>query len=383
MSSKSSSIECRLCKSRFLVEILKLDAMPSRAQYFHERKNESMASVTNLDIRQCSGCGLTQIIGEPVGYYREVIRSNKVSGAMREFRLAQLSNFIKSFDLQSRLILEVGCGAGDILEVLKQLNCAFFGMEFNKGFVEQLSSDGYSVFQGYPNSELLTEPNLLFDAFLSFNVLEHAPDPKDFLIGLQKMLRPGAVGLIEVPNFDLITSKNMISEFMLEHLTYFTKSTLRHTLESSGFEVLSVIEVWHDYLISAIVRRRHNNSFDNAIQVWRLLECQIKDFLGSFTKNEICVWGAGHQSLASISILDLNEKIKFIVDRSNSKQGKYAPGSGIPIVSPSTLKSSLDISCVIVLGGSYSQEIIKDLLDNFDSKYRIITIEGAELVIIR
>jgi len=374
-----SSAECRLCASSTLISILNLDGMPSKAQYFSQKKKDALSSLTNLDIRQCSDCGLAQIVGNPVDYYREVIRSNRVSSSMREFRLEQLSNFITSFHLQSKLILEVGCGRGDILEILRELNCNFYGMEFNKDYVKELTAEGYLVIPGYPDVAPINSTNLLFDAFLSFNVLEHAPHPKKFLLGLRAMLRPDAVGLIEVPNFNMIISKNMISEFMLEHLTYFTKATLQHTLESSGFEVLKMDQVWHDYLICAIVRQRSMLDFSQGIQRWKILKKQVREFLSAYKKNQICVWGAGHQSLATISILGLCEQIEFIVDSAQSKQGKYAPSSGIPIVSPQILKSTEEIACVIVLGGSYTNEIVSTLRESFSPKLIIITLSESQL----
>jgi 2-polyprenyl-3-methyl-5-hydroxy-6-metoxy-1,4-benzoquinol methylase len=354
--------------------------MPSRAQYFPNSDIEAKSLLVSLNLKQCKDCGLVQILGKPVDYYREVIRSNKVSGAMRSFRLAQLRDFVEKYNLKSRLILEVGCGNGDILEILRELKCNFHGMEHKSEFVENLEKDGYKVFAGYPSESQNLNLENLYSAFLSLNVLEHTPNIKEFLSGIRKMLNPDAVGLIEVPNFEMIVAKGMISEFMLEHLTYFDRATLRLALESSGFEIIDIKEVWHNYMLSAVVRLRPPLNIGHSIRQWNLLKNEIHEFFNTYTQDEICVWGAGHQSLAVISILELQNRIKFIVDSSKNKQGLFAPSSGIPIVAPEVIKNSSSVKCVLVMGGSYTQEIIESLSANFSNTLKIITIDGTKLV---
>ena len=374
---------CRLCSSSSLDSVLALEGMPSRAQYFPNSDSEAKSLAVNLILKQCKDCGLVQVLGKPVDYYREVIRSNKVSGAIRNFRLEQLNDFIEKYNLKTRLILEVGCGNGDILEILRELECNFHGIENKSEFVENLEKEGYKVFSGYPSEFQNLDLENRYGAFLSLNVLEHAPNIKDFLSGIRKMLNPDAVGLIEVPNFDMIVAKNMISEFMVEHLTYFDRASLRLALESCGFEVLEIHQVWNDYLISAVVKKRSVFDFSLGVKNWQLLTTRLKEFLREYKRSQVCIWGAGHQSLASISILELSEHVDFIVDSSPSKQEKYAPASGLPIVSQEHLKFSNDIDCVIVLGGSYSQEIIEDLIVNYSSHLRILTLDGTDLVVVR
>lgn len=370
---------CRLCSSNSLVSVLKLDGMPSRAQYFPMTAFEAKALVTSLNLTQCAQCGLVQILGKPVDYYREVIRSNHVSGQMRAFRIQQIGDFIRKFNLQSSLILEVGCGNGDILEILRELGCNFHGMEFNQSFLHNLQKKDYVVFPGYPGHTHDFPRDYSYDSFLSFNVLEHAPNTKHFLIEMQKMMSPDAVGIVEVPNFDMIISKNMISEFMLDHLTYFDKRTFRLALESSGFEVLEMKEILNSYVLSAVVKIRPILDFRESVENWTILKKDLNRIFRSYSKNEICIWGAGHQSLAAISLLELQKHVEYIIDSANNKQGLYSPASGIKIVSPAKLKSSDSIRCVIVIGGSYNEEISADLLENYSKVLRIFTIDGCRL----
>lgn len=72
--------------------------------------------------------------------------------------------------------------------------------------------------------------------------------------------------------------------------------------------------------------------------------------------------------------------VAFIVDSSKSNQGLYAPSSGIPIVAPPELKKSSSVKCVVVMGGSFTQEIVESLSANFSNTLKIITIDGTKLV---
>ena len=110
---------CRLCNSVDVLEIFTYRDMPSQAQYLPEKVKTAQSMKSNLELVQCTQCGLVQIMGRPVKYYKEVIRSNHVSDSIRSFRIKQLSDFLKKYKLESSLFLEVGCGDGDILEILQ------------------------------------------------------------------------------------------------------------------------------------------------------------------------------------------------------------------------------------------------------------------------
>ena len=71
-----------------------------------------------------------------------------------------------------------------------------------------------------------------------------------------ELLNEGGIGIVEVPNFDMMLKNNLFTEFINDHLFYFTKDTLASTLERNGFEVLKCENVWHDYIISATVKKR-------------------------------------------------------------------------------------------------------------------------------
>jgi hypothetical protein len=70
----------------------------------------------------------------------------------------------------------------------------------------------------------------------------------------------------------------------------------------------------------------------------------------------VVIWGAGHQALAIITLADLANKVKFIIDSAKFKQGKYTPVSHIPIISPDSIDYET-IDAIIIMAGSFSDEI--------------------------
>ena len=74
-----------------------------------------------------------------------------------------------------------------------------------------------------------------FDVFLSFNFLEHQPNPNDMLNGIYNNLSENGMGLITVPSFEYILENDGYYELIRDHIAYYTFDTLRFLLEKNGF----------------------------------------------------------------------------------------------------------------------------------------------------
>ena len=84
----------------------------------------------------------------------------------------------------------------------------------------------------------------------------------------------------------------------------------------------------------------------------------------------VAVWGAGHQALAIISLMNLSDKIKYVVDSAPFKQNKFTPATHIPIVSPEQLITE-PVDAIIVMAASYSSEVVKIIQQNFDRNINV------------
>lgn len=349
--------KCRVCgQPLYKKPLLRYENMPAAAQHLPDKSSLKDDEGVDLAVCQCSGCGLVQLKNKPVPYYREVIRAAAVSPEMLEFRIGQFSNFVKKYSLKRKKIVEIGCGRGEYLSIMSQVGAEAYGLEYSKDSVSQCVKNGLRAQVGFIENEEYKIEGAPFDAFFILSFLEHLPNPGEVLRGISNNLKNNAVGIVEVPNFDMILKKKLFSEFVTDHLMYFTKDTLTTALTLSGFDVIECNEVWHDYIISAIVKKRDVLDVSGFYGNQKKITKEVQEYVNQFQNKRLAVWGAGHQAFAAISLFGIADRIKYIVDSAPFKQGKYSPSTHIPIVSPEKLLSD-PVVAVIIMAGSYSDEV--------------------------
>lgn len=283
---------------------MQYENMPSGAQILPTKDTLASDKGILLPISQCLGCGLVQIPALPVNYYREAVRSSAWLRA--EWRKKQISDFIEEFKLKDK----------KIVSIIKD-----------------------------------PEPSA-YDAFLMFNYLEHFPDPKKVLLQIRNNLSSEGVGIVDVPNFEMIAKERVFSELVIDHLFYFTKPTLTLTLLSIGFDVLRINELLDGYILSATVRKRQPIDFvDSFKEQQNKLINDIQNYIAKFSS--IAIWGAGHQTFFLLSLMKDISRISYVIDSFPIKQGKYIPITHIPIMAPNILKSKPVEAILIMVGGFY------------------------------
>jgi len=363
--------KCRVCGNELFKEpLLRYGNMPRAAQFFPDADSLKSDKGVSLEVCQCSGCGLVQLNNDPVPYYKEVIRAAAISDEMKYFRMKQFGNFVQKFSLKRKKVIEIGCGRGEYLSLMQQCGVEAYGLEQSEDSVRQCLKNGLKVSREFIRSSTYRLNDAPFSAFFILNFLEHLPDPNSTLRGIYNNLTDDAVGFVEVPNFDMILRKKLFSEFITDHLFYFTKDTLSATLELNGFEVIECNEVWHDYIISAIVRKRRKLDLSDFNEYQAKIKKEIKGYISHFKHKKVAIWGAGHQALAIISLLNLAGKIKYVIDSAPFKQGKYTPATHIPIVAPDALNSD-PVDAIIVMAASYSDEVARIIRQKYGRNINI------------
>lgn len=361
---------CRLCNAALSKPLLILENMPGSAQHLPTKDQLTEDVAQNLGICQCSGCGLTQVDCEPVHYYKEVIRAIAYSPEMKAFRKSQLANFAREFKLAGQQVLEVGCGKGEYLELLAEVGMEPWGTEFGKTSALEAANRGYRVEKIFPDDIDLKLAGAPFAAFFSFNFMEHWPEPRKVLRCIAENLDDSAVGLIEVPNFDMLIEKQMATEFVADHLTYFTSETFKRALELCGFEVLEVKEVWYRYILSAVVRKR---PLLGVARFKKSLEAQrdrVNRFISQSGAAGVAVWGAGHQALATMALMGLRDRVRYVVDSAPFKQGRYTPATHIPVVSPDELDNQ-PVDSILIMAAGFSDEVASNIKTRWGDKFRL------------
>ena len=367
--------KCIVCNyNLYEMPLLVLENMPYGAQNLPTTQALSTDKGIEIEVRQCPMCGLIQLNNAPVSYYKQVIRATSISKEMRKFRQSEFKNFLHQHSLLGRKLVEIGCGCGDYLSIFSEAGAKAYGIEDSKNSVQSCIKKGLMVSQGFiddPDYELLHGP---FDAFCIMSFLEHLPNPNATLQGICNNLTEDAVGLVEVPNFDMILRSNLFSEFVSDHLLYFTRETLIQTLSRNGFEVINCCSIWHDYILSATVRKRKPNCLAEFSSLQNRICKKLHEYIDRFPPDRVAVWGAGHQALTILALPGLKDRVRYVVDSAEFKQGRYTPSTHIPIVAPETLREN-SVDAIIIMSAAYSNEVASIVQSDY-SNIRYLAVLG-------
>ncbi|MBR0206026.1 MAG: methyltransferase domain-containing protein [Clostridia bacterium] len=332
----------------------------------------------DLEVRQCEFCGLVQMDCEPVSYYRDVVRASGISEMMRRLRREQYDHLIRRYHLTGKKIIEIGCGQGDSLEPLMSFAVDAYGIEHSSDLVKKAQAKGLSVWNGFPETMETQLPHAPFDAFVMFNFLEHQPRPNDLLRCIHGNLSADGVGLITVP-YVFSEYSFTFHEFMRDHLSYYTEDTLRFLLERNGFTVLE--QKTDEETLSVIVQKRRPADFSPLIREMQTARSSINAFMERCQRQgkRIAMWGASHQAFSVLSVIESVESIAYIMDSAGFKQGKYAPASHVPIVSPDHFYQD-PVSCILIVSPDYAAEIARTAKERFGEAVETYTLRKNEVI---
>ena len=367
-------MHCRVCTQEIAgVPLLAYHNMPKSAQFFPAPSESDTEQGVDLRLFVCPYCGMMQLDGAPVPYYRDVIRATRVSPEMRAFRVRQFRDWMERYDLHGKRIIEIGCGGGEFLSMMEEAGADVQGIEHSAALVRKAHAEGLRVHRQFLEEGAEEIPGAPYDAFYILSFLEHNPDPCAYLRHIAQNLTEDAVGIVEVPDVDMILRAHLYSEFIQDHLLYFTEDTLRRTLEHCGFEVLSCASIWYGYVLSAEVRKRRRPDVSGFLAQQEKVRRSVDEFLSEMEGRGLrtAVWGAGHQALADLSLLGMAGRIDLVLDSADFKQNKLTPATHIPIVSPSVLAEGA-IGAVLVIAGSYSAEIVRLLAAQYPDVVRAV-----------
>ena len=350
------SVACRLC-GQTLTKPFSLADMPASAQGFETTEDAAVTGSVEMNLYQCGGCGLVQYDGPLVPYYRDVIRSSKLSEPMMNFRRSQFQSVVEAVDSTASSVFELGCGDGEYLDIFAELGLQTAGIEGSKTLSQGGRAKGHDVTTGFL-TETAMPPEMVerFDIVSSFNFIEHLPDPLASLRELAGFLRPGGVALLEVPNYDMISEFHLFNEFIPDHRFYFTQETFTALLSQAGFQVIECNAIWDSYIISVVARKRPAADWAPFESARQRMKDEIVSFFAGSDRKQNAVWSAGHQSLATLSNLNIDSIVTCIIDSAPAKQGKFAPASGLPIMSPQHLEEG-SIRRVLLAAAGFNAEI--------------------------
>lgn len=396
---------CIACKTKLPKEALfVLNDAPASAQNIPDSAEVLEDKGITLGLYQCPNCGLVQFDCEPVSYYRDVIRAGGFSTTMTELRRSQYRHLIETYHLQGKKFIEIGCGRGEFINVLREFPVEVYGMEHKEDLIQIARESGLCVWREFPETadqKFAGDPACEgsegpYDVFLSFNFLEHQPHPDVMLKAIYNNLKDDGMGLVTVPALEYIVDKGSYYELIRDHIAYYSFDTLRALLESNGFKVLEEEMINRD-TISMVVRKmsaeemesakaegcnkanadasEKENIVDALVKGHAYTTGEVEELLHKLKEENktIALWGASHQGFTLAATTPIRDRALYIIDSAPFKQGRFAPSSHLPIVPPEHFfEQPADVIMIVAPG--YSDEIAGVIRTRFGSEVTVLTL---------
>src|SRR5262245_14961120 len=226
-----TSVSCNICGSS-----------NSEPVYEGRIRAGRFGTLTNENYRvvRCAKCGVDRLDPFPrdlssyeTGAYRQMVDgSSEISDYYRNHdqEIAGRLKLIGSAHLRDKVVMDVGCGAGAFLDIVKGVARATIGIEPQRNLAAALQEKGHKHFS-YA-ADLVAAAPASIDIAVSFQVIEHVAEPQTFLREICACLRPGGQLYLTTPNRDdilMLVGPGTYSQFFyrIAHLWYFDTPSLR------------------------------------------------------------------------------------------------------------------------------------------------------------
>lgn len=253
---------------------------------------------------------------------------------------------------KGRSLIEVGCGKGYFLELLRERGYAVTGID---PAYEGTSADVIKA-------PFTPELDLRAEAIVLRHVLEHIADPVSFLHEIARANGNSGLIYIEVPCLDWIIEHKAWFDLFYEHVNYFRLADLER-LFSRVLEAGRLFGEQYLYVVADLASLRRLD--DGAAEPLRLPE----DFSASLERavdivrrdagKGSAIWGASSKGVIySLFLQRAGVAVDQVVDINPAKQGRYLPLSGVRVSSPQEAMAALpDGANLFVMNSNYLEEI--------------------------
>ena len=297
---------------------------------------------------------------------------------------------------QPSIVGEVAANDGYLLQFVKERGINCYGIEPTASTANAARQKGIEIVQDFLNVSLageLRRQGRAVDLLAANNVLAHVPDINDFSQACQMLLKDSGVFTCEFPHLLNLISQHQFDTIYHEHFSYLSFGTVVNIFAKNGLSVFDVeklgthggsLRVFAQrsdtgiHQVSAKVEElitEENNAGMTTIDFYRDFQEHAEkvknDFLRFLIEKKsqgklVVGYGAAAKGNTLLNFAGVkSDLIKYVVDRSPHKQGKFMPGSRIPIVSEDRLASDKP-DFVVIFPWNLSDEIV-DQLKNLSS----------------
>ena len=385
-------MKCRHCHSVLDKAFLDLGFAPPSNAYLTEADLTKPEVYFPLKLRVCRECWLVQT--EDYARADELFRDDyayfsSVSKGWLEHAAKYAAMVTNRFSLsRESMVIEIASNDGYLLKNFVKAGIPCLGIEPTASTADAAELLGVPVVREFFGAALgrqLRTEGRQADLIAGNNVYAHVPDINDFTQGMKEVLKPEGVITLEFPHLLNLLEKNQFDTVYHEHFSYLSLYTVCKIFESCGLRVFDVeqipthggsIRVYGCHHASQRVRHASVEQIllaesESGLQEFSVYENfqsradQVKDALLSFlieqkrTGRKVVAYGAAAKGNTLLNYGGVKpDLLSVIADAATSKQGKFMPGSHIPIVSPKVL-TDLKPDYVVVLPWNIAAEVME------------------------
>jgi SAM-dependent methyltransferase len=287
---------------------------------------------------------------------------------------------------EGNLVIEVASNDGYLLKNFVAAGIPCLGIEPTDSTAEAAEKLGIPVLREFFGEELgaqLAAEGRQADLVVGNNVLAHVPDINDFTRGLSAVLKPGGTLTLEFPYLKRLIERTQFDTVYHEHYSYLSIFTVCRIFKIAGLRVWDVEELpthggslrvygCHEsdsretsHAVEALLTEEREHGLQTLIpyQGFQARADKIKDDLLLFliekkrAGQKVAAYGAAAKGNTLLNYAGVRpDLLPFVCDAAEAKQGKFMPGSHIPILPPSALAQEAP-DFVLILPWNIADEV--------------------------
>ena len=365
-------MKCRHCGTPLELTLIDLGSAPPSNAYLSKDGLDKPERWYPLRVRVCESCWLVQtqdfadaheLFDGEYAYFSS-FSSTWVEHARRYFATmaARLSLGASS------MVVEVASNDGYLLQHAKARGIPCLGIEPTASTAAAARAKGIEVVEEFFGEVLgrrLASEGRPADLTVANNVLAHVPDINDFLRGFTAILKPAGVATFEFPHLLRLLDGLQFDTIYHEHFSYLSMLAVDRIMRAAGLEPFAVEELpTHGGSLRVLAQRAdtHARGADGSVDAllareraaglasatpyagFQAIAEQIRDDLVTYlieakrAGRMVAGYGAAAKGNTLLNFAGVRpDLLRYVVDRNPAKQGKFMPGSRIPIVGPDHL----------------------------------------------
>jgi SAM-dependent methyltransferase len=359
-------MNCRFCQSPVTRSFVDLGRAPLSNAFLTAVQLPQPEQHYPLHARVCEHCLLVQLeaVASPERIFGDYAYFSSYSDAWLLHAKHYADRMAEELRLDARsLVVEVGSNDGYLLQYFREHGVGVLGVEpaanvaavaRTRGIPTEVAFFGSAIAQRLACAKQA-------DLICANNVLAHVPELNDFVAGLSILLKHTGVLTVEFPHLLRLIAEQQFDTIYHEHLSYFSLLVVDHLFERHGLLVFDAEQLPthggslrihacpaaairpRSERVRAIIAEERAAGLDDVAAYDRFgetvidVKCQVLQFLidARREKKLVAGYGAPAKGNTLLNYCGIGpELLRFTVDRSPHKQGRYLPGVQIPIHAP-------------------------------------------------